>query len=141
MKFPEEFFRCGWHKAAFSFKASCVEMFFSILTEIRKTEMLFYQFNECSLMEEGGFYQGCHQRNHSGGKYVSECFNYSFPSKKVHEQRVNTEMTDRSQPNLKVHCGECQEDTGGGTKKILAAEMQNHPHRDGHVPPAPDEQT
>ena len=76
----------AFNKAAFSFKASCVEMFFSILTEIRKTEMLFYQFNECSLME-GGFYQGCHQRNHSGGKYVSECFNDSFPSKKVHEQK------------------------------------------------------
>ena len=33
------------------------------------------------------FYQGCHQRNHSRGKYVSECFNDSFPSKKVHEQK------------------------------------------------------
>ena len=42
MKFPKEFCRCGWHKAAFSLKASCVEVFFSILPEIRKAEILFF---------------------------------------------------------------------------------------------------
>ena len=56
MKFPKEFCRCGWHKAAVSLKASCVEVFFSILPEIRKAEILFSQFNECSSMEEVLFF-------------------------------------------------------------------------------------
>ena len=42
MKFPKEFCRCGWHKAAFRLEASCVEVFFSILPEIRKAEILFF---------------------------------------------------------------------------------------------------
>ena len=59
MKFPKEFCRCGWHKAAFSLKASCVEVFFSILPEIRKAEILFfYPFYECSLTEEVLFTKG-----------------------------------------------------------------------------------
>lgn len=97
MKFPKEFCRCGWHKAAVSLKASCVEVFFSILPEIRKAEILFSQFNECSSMEEVlffFFYQGCHQRNQSRGKYVSERFSDSFPSTKYMRKRKTEKRND-----------------------------------------------
>jgi len=72
---------------------------------------------------------------------VSERFNDSFPSKRKKnagtKERVNTEVAHSSQPDVNVYCVGCSEGTVTVTKKILVAEMQNHPHCDGHTPPTP----
>lgn len=144
MKFPKEFCRCGWHKAAFSLEASCVEVFFSILPEIRKAEILFfYPFNECSLMEEVLFTKGViRDIRVEANRWVNVSMILFHQKKNAGtKERVNTEVAHSSQPDVNVYCVGCSEGTVTGTKKILVAEMQNHPHCDGHTPPTPDEQT
>ena len=73
---------------------------------------------------------------------MSERFNDSFPSKKCRNKtrskyRNGTQQSARRQRllcrMLRGYSDWDQED--------LVAEMQNHPHCDGHTPPTPDEQT